>query len=570
MCEFQEKSDENKNSSLKEKSNIETESSTRNYQPKLNLSKPTTPTILTFDEALALTKFGKFNYCLILVCGAILTTVLLETLGISFVLPVSECDMELSTQDKGILSAIGFAGIITSSHLWGFLADTTGRRRIILPALMLSFTFTVMSSLSRNFWTFVVLRFLSGFFVSGPSATVYAYLGEFHTVKHRSRAIMYASVIFGLTCISLPLMAWVVINQQWEFNVPFIDLVYKPWRLFLIVCGLPSFFCALALIKIPESPRFDLSQGRQSDAIATLQFIHRVNNGKNVEPLLLNGIIDDVDFTTANLKDSSGSSGKIRRVLHSMKVQTLPLFMAPYWKKTLIACAIQFGIFTSSNGMYMFFPLILNRMAEFADKNEPNRATICQILSATNVNITDTSSRNETLDCTTTLDVSTYEHSLVLELLYAVGFALIGLVINRLGKLPVLFVILVICGVSGLITVFINLPLIAIYLYLILLLCGLGVTVVNAATVDLYPTNLRAMAVCISLMMGRLGSVVGANIVGLLLDNHCELAFTLSGSTLIFSGVLAFFIPDIRSRTEKREISHASTAHRESISSIGR
>lgn len=34
----------------------------------------------------------------------------MENLGISFVLPVAECDMDLSTQDKGILSAVGFAG----------------------------------------------------------------------------------------------------------------------------------------------------------------------------------------------------------------------------------------------------------------------------------------------------------------------------------------------------------------------------------------------------------------------------------------------------------------------------
>lgn len=34
----------------------------------------------------------------------------METLGISYVIPVSECDMNLSTVDKGILSAIGFAG----------------------------------------------------------------------------------------------------------------------------------------------------------------------------------------------------------------------------------------------------------------------------------------------------------------------------------------------------------------------------------------------------------------------------------------------------------------------------
>lgn len=34
----------------------------------------------------------------------------METLGISFVLPVSECDLRLTTQNKGVLSAIGFLG----------------------------------------------------------------------------------------------------------------------------------------------------------------------------------------------------------------------------------------------------------------------------------------------------------------------------------------------------------------------------------------------------------------------------------------------------------------------------
>lgn len=39
--------------------------------------------------------------------------------------------------------------------------------------------------------------------------------------------------------------------------------------------------------------------------------------------------------------------------------------------------------------------------------------------------------------------------------------------------------------------VFIDVPLLAIYIYVILLNCGLGVSVSNAATVNLYPTNLR-------------------------------------------------------------------------------
>lgn len=43
----------------------------------------------------------------------------------------------------------------------------------------------------------------------------------------------------------------------------------------------------------------------------------------------------------------------------------------------------------------------------------------------------------------------------------------------------------------------------------------------------------RAMAVCISLMFGRLGCVVGANAVAHLIENHCELVFYLSGSSVI-------------------------------------
>lgn len=56
-----------------------------------------------------------------------------------------------------------------------------------------------------------------------------------------------------------------------------------------------------------------------------------------------------------------------------------------------------------------------------------------------------------------------------------------------------------------------------------------------------YLCYFRAMAICISLMMGRLGSVVGANIVGQLLDNYCQLAFLLSGSSLISNYNSAYF-----------------------------
>ncbi|XP_039958597.1 organic cation/carnitine transporter 7-like [Bactrocera tryoni] len=93
--------------------------------------------------------------------GVVLNNVVLESVGVSFALPVLECDLNLSHREQGILGAVAFAGIITSSHFWGFLADTTGRKRIMQPELLVNFFITALSSLSPNFITFAVLRFLN-------------------------------------------------------------------------------------------------------------------------------------------------------------------------------------------------------------------------------------------------------------------------------------------------------------------------------------------------------------------------------------------------------------------------
>lgn len=116
----------------------------------------------TLEVALSKIGFGKFNYAIIILTGAILTCVFLETVGINFILPVAQCDLNLSNQNKGILSAVGFIGIIVSSHLWGFLADTRGRKSVIVPTLIIAFVITIISSFAKSFWLMVVLRFLNG------------------------------------------------------------------------------------------------------------------------------------------------------------------------------------------------------------------------------------------------------------------------------------------------------------------------------------------------------------------------------------------------------------------------
>uniref|UniRef100_A0A182TCF4 Major facilitator superfamily (MFS) profile domain-containing protein n=1 Tax=Anopheles maculatus TaxID=74869 RepID=A0A182TCF4_9DIPT len=405
------------------------------------------------DEAFLMTKFGLYNLCLIAISGTILAAVLLETLGISYVLPVAECDLLLTTREKGVLSAISFAGIICSSHLWGFLADTRGRRAIILPTLFLAFASSALSSLTTNFWLITVMRFLTGFFISGPSATIYAYLGEFHGKRNCSRAIMGASFVFGVGSILLPLIAWSIINQEWEFTIPVLNIIYRPWRLFLVVCALPSFVSALALLRLPESPKYLLSHGREAETITILHSMYRWNTSRRDPPLVLAGLLQETEAQqTKDRRVEAANSKSVAGLLKQMWHQTAPLFMGSYLKRTVIICVLQFGIYLTSSGMYMFFPDILNRIAEQQGKGV-ERITVCNAVYATRfdiqqlVNLTNGTARPDV--CHQKLDISAYEHSFVLEAIYALGFAVIGLIINAVGRLPILVFIFTLCGTCG-------------------------------------------------------------------------------------------------------------------------
>lgn len=58
----------------------------------------------------------------------------------------------------------------------------------------------------------------------------------------------------------------------------------------------------------------------------------------------------------------------------------------------------------------------------------------------------------------------------------------------------------------------------------------------------MFSLNWRAMAISISLMFGRMGCVIGANTVALLLDDNCETSFYLSGSILIGKFLIKKFL----------------------------
>lgn len=294
---------------------------------------------------------------------------------------------------------------------------------------------------------------------------MYAYLGEFHDDRYRSKVIMYASAIFGAVCVLMPAVAWLVINQDWTFDIPLIGTVFKPWRLFLVVSAIPSLVACIGFSFLPESPKYVLGQGDQAAAIAILEHINRVNNGPDAKPLEILELHEEVEVIE-NRRRLAVDSKSSFRAFKLFWTQITPLFMEPHLKTTVLACLIQFGIYITSNGLYLWFPDILNRITTNMNEFPGERITTCGIVYRRQTNISavlenvlaaDTAVSAIVLlyfdkdsfnifdydgyawqGCVTQLEIATYLHSFVLEGAFVVGVAIIGGALNVLKELTIL------------------------------------------------------------------------------------------------------------------------------------
>jgi len=123
--------------------------------------------------------------------------------------------------------------------------------------------------------------------IAGSSATIYAYLGEFHCSQNRSKAIMAASFVYGVACNFMPVLGFLLLNRNFSVDIPLLDIEFKPWRLYLLACGLPSFICAIILLYFPESPKFTFSKVSDSQTLVESTNFHYFTGQRrrNIEDL---------------------------------------------------------------------------------------------------------------------------------------------------------------------------------------------------------------------------------------------------------------------------------------------
>ncbi|GLV45149.1 uncharacterized protein CBL_05251 [Carabus blaptoides fortunei] len=496
-------------------------------------------TPVEFEDAVSATGYGVYNLSLLLVCGGLLMAVIMETISMSYILPAAQCDLELTLSDKSMLSAVSFLGVVLSSMLWGYLGDTVGRKKVVLITTLVSFIVSLASSFSPYTWLFITLRFFNGFFIGGPSAVTYAYLGEFHNNVHRARVLSWAAAFIAFAMFTLPALAWLVLPMQWAITLPGTSpqFTWRPWRLLIILNAIPGLISASCLLMFPESPKFLWVNGRTDEVLNIFRKMYARNTGKPESEYPVKQIVEHSKQLTDN------GTRKATMLLKSVWQQTAPLFCVPLILKTLMTCTLQFGVFASSSGILMWTPELLNRMSFFMNVNPNTTVTVCTAFHYKQNTTTKQIGTNINEDCSDVVDEEVFRISLILGAVFAMGYILIGVVINLTGKKILLAVMLALSGVSGLCLNVVQDYVLLVVMMALFLMAGTCVGIINTIVVDIYPTRYRAMAMAISLMLGRFGAVAGSNILGSLLEYSCQLSLYIFAGEYLVLVVIALLLP---------------------------
>ncbi|KAK9508297.1 hypothetical protein O3M35_007991 [Rhynocoris fuscipes] len=491
-----------------------------------------------FEEAIELTGYGKFHYFLLFVCGFVSTSEEMDVISMSFILPSAQCDLELSTHAKGWLNSIIFIGMMVGAYIWGSIADSVGRRKVLIVISFMNAICIVASSFSQTYWLFMVLRFMNGAALGGSGPVVWSYFAEFQPKKKRGSMLSLMAAFWTLGNLFVASLAWFIIPSPFAIDLP--GFLYNSWRIFLMVCSLPSFLAAGLLFFLPESPKFLLSHNQHEKAMQVFRLIYSSNTGKDVTTYSVTEVRQDQDKEKKSTKPEGERTNKL---LHDIITNNKNLFLPPILRFTFISIIINFTFHIGYYGLMMWFPEMFHRFDEFA-RAHPNGTLDSSFCQVTDYVVT-SGSHSEANVCSDRMEGGIFLESFITVASAIPSNILAVLCMDKLGRKFFLVFSTLTSGLCAVGMFFVhskiqNLAVSAVFSGVI----SCGNAALDCLITEIFPTNLRATGVAISMVAARLGGIVGNVVIATLIDMYCPAPTFIVATLLIGGGLLCLLLPN--------------------------
>ncbi|MES2732020.1 MAG: sugar porter family MFS transporter [Bacteroidota bacterium] len=221
---------------------------------------------------------------------------------------------DLNVFEHGLTVSIALIGTVLGAMIGGIPSDKLGRKQTLFWIAVCYLVSALGSALSYDWYAFLAFRFLGGIGVGASSVTAPLYISEISPAHLRGRMVglFQFNIVFGILIAYLS-------------NYLLQGIGTDSWRWMLGVQALPSLVFMLAILKVPESPRWLVMKKQAIDQARTIL--------QRIDPAT-------AETTLADIRRSAD---------HAHSNHHASLFSKQY--KTPVTLAILFAIFNQVSGI---------------------------------------------------------------------------------------------------------------------------------------------------------------------------------------------------------------------------
>ncbi|XP_076034208.1 solute carrier family 22 member 7-like [Oratosquilla oratoria] len=246
-------------------------------------------------------------------------------------------------------SSIVQVGMLFASLTVGHITDLFGKRRTVLVCYLLIIIFGVLSAVSPNVEIFILCKFFMSLFNLARYISVFVLILEFSSKNQRSYTGSISGISWALGQMVLPGIAYQV----------------REWNYLSLALTAPNLMAIIFIWVLPESPRWLILQGRYEDTMKMLKNIARWNKRtlpsdkkllKMIKSINIKDDDNNVEDTGKNLLKRAVSRLKDLFQTRSSSISTLIMFFS--WFTTAF---VYYGVSLSGSNIgsneywYVFF-----------------------------------------------------------------------------------------------------------------------------------------------------------------------------------------------------------------------
>lgn len=387
-----------------------------------------------------------------------------NALSLAFALPTLIRLWHISPKQSGLLISASYVGQLAGALVFSALAEKVGRIRGTTAAIAIMSVMSFGCALAGNFPALLACRLVQGIGVGGEMPVAATYINELSRAHGRGRFFLLYEMIFPLGLMATgQIGAWLVPEFGWKF--------------IFLLGGVPGLLITFLVARLPESPRWLISQGRFQEAEAIVARIEASTERR-------------VPAATPSLTAPAGSL--------TQRGRWTELLSKIYRGRTLVVWALWASAYFVANSLNNWMPSLYNTVYHLSLRQSLRAASMTNVAQVAVL-----------LVCAFSIDRIGRRNWTVAAFVLGGGMlAFLGIVgaqkvwsVMILGTLGY--------GVIGSINA-------VLYLY----------------TPEIYPTRMRAIGTGLATSWLRIASAVGPALVGLLVD-----ARGIHSVFLMFAGV---------------------------------